>query len=191
MREDSPVTELLHKWRAGDPAAGDELLAATYEQLRRVARGFLRGERRDHTLQPTALVHEAYLRLFRDQPLALDSRAAFFRLVAAQMRRELIDHARKRDAVKRGGGRARADFESVIGAIPAAEFTEDEQLFARLDEALGRFEQEHPRAASVVRLRYFAGLSNEEVAARLEIGSATVKREFAFSRAWLARELRR
>lgn len=191
MPEPAHLTELLHKWRDGDLSAADELLSATYDQLRRVARGFLRGERRDHTLQPTALVHEAYLRLFKDHPLDLESRDAFFRLVAAQMRRELIDHARKRDAAKRGGGRPRADFDDVIGAVPAVELTEKELLFGQLDEALARFEREHPRAASVIRLRYFGGLSNEEAAAKLGVGSATVKRDFAFARAWLTRELGR
>jgi RNA polymerase sigma factor (TIGR02999 family) len=183
------LTELLARWRRGDGEAADRLLAATYEQLRRLARGFLRRERPDHTMQPTALVHEAYLRLFKDQPVDLESRDAFFRLVAAQMRRELIDHARRHHAVKRGGRLVKADFEEVIGAVPASEAASDEEIFVRLETALARFEHEHPRAGRVVRLRFFGGLSNDEVAEALDLSSGTVKRDFTFARAWLAREL--
>ena len=185
------LTQLLARWRTGDEDAANGLLAATYEQMRRVARGFLRHERGDHTLQATALVHEAYLRLFKDQPVDLESREAFFRLVAAQMRRELIDHARKRRAVKRGGGLAEADFDDVIGSVPALEGSSNEEVFQRLDEALATFEGEHPRAGRVVRLRYFGGMSNDEVAAELNLSSGTVKRDFAFARAWLGRALGR
>ncbi len=185
------LTQLLARWRTGDEDAANGLLAATYEQMRRVARGFLRHERGDHTLQATALVHEAYLRLFKDQPVDLESREAFFRLVAAQMRRELIDHARKRRAVKRGGGLVEADFDDVIGSVPALEGSSNEEVFQRLDEALATFEGEHPRAGQVVRLRYFGGMSNDEVAAELNLSSGTVKRDFAFARAWLGRALGR
>ncbi len=191
MKDDvGNVTELLHRWRHGDRDAADALLAATYGELRKLARAFMKNERENHTLQPTALVHEAYLRLFRDQPVDLESHEAFFRLIAAQMRRQLIDHGRKHRAIKRGAGLAHVDFEDVVGSIPArTDKQSDERLFARLEDVLARFEVDHPRAGQVVRLRFFGSLSNDEVAAALGLSSGTVKRDFAFARAWLAREL--
>jgi RNA polymerase sigma factor (TIGR02999 family) len=183
------LTRLLRQWRDGDREAAERLLAVTYQELRRMARGLLRGERQHHTLQATALVHEAYLRLFRDEPVDLESREAFFRLVAAQMRRELIDHARRRDAVKRGGGLARADFEDVVGRIAAPEEGSREEIFDRLEAAMRRLEQEYPRVLKVVELRYFAGLSNDDAAAQLGLSAGTVKRDFAFARAWLAKAM--
>jgi RNA polymerase sigma-70 factor, ECF subfamily len=117
------------------PGGGRPLLEATYDELRRLARAFMRGERTGHTLQPTALLHEAYLRLFRDAPVDLASREAFFRLVGAQMRRQLVDHARRRGAGKRGAGLQRAEFDEALGVAPAAT-GRDEAQFARLDAAL-------------------------------------------------------
>ncbi len=189
-RDPADVTRLLQRWREGDANAADQLLAATYDELRRLARTFFRNERSDHTLQPTALVHEAYLRLFRDQPVDIETREAFFRLVAAQMRRELIDHARRHRADKRGGGAAKANIDDLAELIPAPEGTSVEELFAQLEELLARFAVEYSRAAKVVQLRFFANLSNEAVAATLGLSTGTVKRDFAFARAWLARELR-
>jgi RNA polymerase sigma factor (TIGR02999 family) len=183
------LTRLLGQWRNGDREAADQLLAVAYDELRRVARALLRGERQHHTLQATALVHEAYLRLFRDEPVDLESREAFFRLVAAQMRRELIDHARRRDAAKRGGGWARADFEDVVGRIAAPDAESKEQVFDQLETAMRRLEQEYPRVFKVLELRYFAGLSNDEAAAQLGVSRGTVKRDFAFARAWLAKAM--
>jgi len=187
--DSAELTRLLQQWRSGDRDAADRLMTATYDQLRRAARAFLRRERRDHTLQATALLHEAYLRLFRDQPVDLASREEFFRLVAAQMRRQLIDHSRRRGAEKRGGGLVRADFEKAVDAIAVRQNGTDEQLFVRLEEALTRLERDHPRPAEIVRLRFFGALSNEEVAAALGLSTGTVKRDFAFARAWLAQAL--
>jgi RNA polymerase sigma factor (TIGR02999 family) len=183
------LTELLRKWRHGDQEAADRILAATYDQLRRVARGFLRRERQEHTLQPTALVHEAYLRLFRDEPIDLASRDEFFRLVAAQMRRQLIDHARRRGAERRGGHLFRADFDEAARDLAAPAGGSDEEVFAKLEQALAGLEKDHPRPSQVVRLRFFGGLSNEEVAKALGMSAGTVKRDFAFAKAWLARAL--
>jgi RNA polymerase sigma factor (TIGR02999 family) len=191
-RDAADVTRLLHRWRTGDPDAADHLLAATYAELRRMARGFFRHERGNHTLQPTALVHEAYLRLFKDQPVDVESRDAFFRLIAAQMRRHLVDHARRHRAAKRGGGIAKTDFDDVAELIPATDERGGtaEEVFAQLEQALGRLGKDHPRAAEIVQLRYFADQSNEEIAARLRLSVGTVKRDFAFARSWLARELK-
>jgi RNA polymerase sigma factor (TIGR02999 family) len=183
------ITQLLQRWRKGDRDAADNLIAATYEEMRRVARAYLRRERRDHTLQPTALVHEAYLRLFHDQPIDLDSRAAFFRLMASQMRRHLIDHARRHVADKRGGG-LKVNLDDVAGRVPAPDANLSDNDLQILDAALGRLAADHPRVADIVRRRYFADESLEEVAASVGVSLATVKRELAFARAWLVRELR-
>jgi RNA polymerase sigma factor (TIGR02999 family) len=184
--ERADLTRLLQDWKNGDPAAAERLLAASYEQLRRIARGMLRYERRDHTLQATSLVHEAYLRLFPDAPVDLASREAFFRLFATEMRRHLIDHARRRAADKRGGQFARVDADSILDNVAAPAHPDDEQLFARLDEALAVLERERPRVAAVVRLRFFASLTNDAVASALHLSPATVKRDYALGRAWLA-----
>jgi RNA polymerase sigma factor (TIGR02999 family) len=180
------LTTILRQWRAGHAGAADRLLSATYVELKRIARRLLLHERQSHTLQPTALVHEAFLRLFQDEPVDLESRHAFFSLIATQMRRELIDHARRRLASKRGGHLRRAD-PAELDAVTAHEPSSDEQLFARLEVALARFDTEHPRAASVVRFRYLAGLTTEETAEALSLSTGTVKRDFVFARAWLGR----
>jgi RNA polymerase sigma-70 factor (ECF subfamily) len=188
---DAPaVTRLLHRWRAGDQDAADRLVAATYQELRRVARGFFRNERGNHTLQPTALVHEAFLRLFRDQPVDVESREAFFRLIAAQMRRQLIDHARRRHAVKRGGGLPQLNVDELADQIPALIQESPEESFQRMEDAVARLAIDHPRPANVVQLRFFADMSNEAIAKELDLSVGTVKRDFAFARAWLARELK-
>ena len=144
MSDAPDVTRLLHRWRAGDQDAGDRLVAATYQELRRVARGFFRYERANHTLQPTALVHDAFLRLCRDQPVDVESREAFFRLIAAQMRRQLIDHARRRNAVKRGAGLAKVDLDELIEQIPSVSQESSEHSFQQMEEALGRLAVDYP-----------------------------------------------
>jgi RNA polymerase sigma factor (TIGR02999 family) len=189
MKDQPDLTQLLDRWRAGDVAAADKLLAATYQELRRMARGFFRHERGSHTLQPTALVHDAYLRLFHDRPVDLESREAFFRLIAAQMRRQLIDHARRRDAAKRGGGLAKLNVDDLAGLIPAASTESPEALFQRLDRALEALARDYPRAAQIVQLRIFGELTNEATADQLGISTGTVKRDFLFARTWLARRL--
>jgi len=180
------ISNLLDAWKRGDADAGDEVVARTYAELRRVAHGFLRRERRHHTLQTTALLHEAYLRLLRKGPGTVETREAFFRLMAAEMRRRLIDHARRRLASKRGGGAVHEPLSTSAG-IPAPEAQEDiEAALARLDRALNELSASFPRTAHVVQLRFLAGLTNDEAAAELGLSPATVKREWTFARAWLA-----
>jgi RNA polymerase sigma-70 factor (ECF subfamily) len=183
------ITRLLQRWRKGDRDAADSLIAATYEEMRRVARAYLRRERPDHTLPPTALVHEAYLRLFHDQPVDLDSREAFFRLMASQMRRHLVDHARRHVADKRGGG-LKVNLDDVAGRLPASDRNLGDNELETLDAALAQLAADHPRVAEIVRRRYFGDESLEEVATAVGLSLATVKRELAFARVWLVRELR-
>jgi RNA polymerase sigma factor (TIGR02999 family) len=186
------VTELLEQWRGGDQDAADRIIAATYQELRRLARGIMRGERSNHTLQATGLVHEAYLRLFQDAPVEMASRQEFVRLMAAQMRRYLIDHARRRRADKRGGGVAHEPFDS--SNPPAVPWEDDDPedpaaYLDRLDGALTKLAADHPRVAEIIRLRFFLDLSIDETAETIGMKSGTVKRDFAFGRAWLMREL--
>jgi RNA polymerase sigma factor (TIGR02999 family) len=188
MTRSDEVTRLLARWREGDASAGDDVVQATYQELRRIAGGMMRGERPQHTLQATALVHEAYLRLFQDQPATLESRTSFLRLMASQMKRQLIDHARRRNADKRGGGVAHANVDDFD--LPAALADESpEQFLDRLDTALDRLAVEHPRVATIVRLRFLEDRSIEDTATELGMSAGTVKRDFAFGRVWLLREL--
>jgi RNA polymerase sigma factor (TIGR02999 family) len=181
----SDVTVLLDRWNRGDPAAHDELLALLYGELRSLAARLLRGERRDHTLQPTALVHEAYMRLIGLTDLTLESRRHFYGAAAGTMRRILVDHARQRKAHKRGGPDAvRVDVEDLDALAGPAGLD-----FEALDQALDAFARVAPEQARVVELRYFAGLSIDETAALVGVSPATVKRHWAFARAWLYRAL--
>lgn len=177
------VTRLLQELGHGDRAV-DQLLAAVYDELRNVARHQLSAERSDHTLQPTALVHEAYLKLSRLDRMTWRNRAQFFAVAARAMRRVLVDHAVARRTAKRGGGHAPAPLEEAV--FVGAEDGED---IIALHEALADLERTEPRLARVVECRYFAGLSVEETAEALEISTATVKRDWAVARAWLHREL--
>jgi RNA polymerase sigma factor (TIGR02999 family) len=184
----SSITHLLHAWRAGDSSAADRLLAATYNDLRLIARRLMQRERGSHTLQATALVHEAYLRLTRGAAPDLGSRDAFFAAMAAHMRRHLVDHARRRGAAKRGGGVARVPFDDAIHGRRDPSGS-PERFFESLDRALDALAAEHPRCAEVIRLRFLAGLSVEDAARRLGLSSGTIKRDLAFGRAWLLRRL--
>jgi RNA polymerase sigma-70 factor, ECF subfamily len=181
----SDVTGLLHAWGAGDGAALDALLPAVYDELRRQARRALRRERVGHTLQPTALVHEAYLRLVDQTHAQWESRSQFLAVAAQAMRRILVDHARTRGRAKRGGG---ATPVTLADADAPAESASGVDALA-LDEALTRFAVLDPRKARLVELRFFAGLSIPEAAAALDISEATAGREWAVARAWLRREL--
>ena len=184
---DDDITELLDRWHAGDAAAFETLVERVYAELRRIADGVLRGERAEHTLQPTALVHEAYLRLTGVRELKLQNRRHFYGAAAKAMRRILVDHARHRNALKRGGADVRH-----VPIDEARDAPADLGLgfdIERLDQALGALASAAPDKARIVELRYFAGLSIEETAALLEIAPATVKRHWAFARAWLYREL--
>jgi RNA polymerase sigma factor (TIGR02999 family) len=179
---DDVVTELLASARVGDDAAQREVVAATYDELRTLASRVLRRERRGHTLQTTALVHEAYLRLAKARGSAFASREHFFALAARTLRRVLVDHARARAARKRRGDSERISVETGIDAGPSLDLV-------ALDEALERLERVGPRQARVVDLRFFGGMSVEETARSLGVSPATVKRDWELARAWLYREI--
>lgn len=176
------VTGLLRAWRGGDAAAGDALLDRVYVELRKIAGAQLRGERGGHTLQPTALVHEAYLRLLAQQRVDWRDRAHFFGLAAAMMRRVLVDHARARAARKRQAGEASAPLTLATGRTR-------EVALLDLDAALNAFAERYPRQAKVVEMRYFADLEHEEVAECLGVSAITVKRDWQFARVWLRAHL--
>ncbi len=175
------VTGLLRAWRQGDLAARDALLERVYAHLKRLAAAQLRGERAGHSLQPTDLVHESYLRLIDQTRVDWRDRAHFFGLAATTMRRVLVDRARRRQRKKRQVDEVRTGITLV--ASPALATPEVDLL--DLDRALERLAAEAPRAARVVEMRYFAGLELEEVAACLEISPVTVRRDWDFARAWM------
>jgi RNA polymerase sigma factor (TIGR02999 family) len=185
-RAESPdVTGLLLAWRAGDAAAGERLLPAIYDELHRQAARAMRREDGAHTLQATALVHEAYLRLVDQRRVEWRSRAHFFGVAAQMMRRVLVDHARTRLAAKRGGALQRV----TLGDVGASDASDDELDVLALHEALERLAALDPDQARLVELRYFGGLGIEDTAEALGVSPATVKREWAVARAWLRREL--
>jgi RNA polymerase sigma-70 factor (ECF subfamily) len=182
------VTELLHAWRAGDAEASDTLARVVYDELRRQARRALRREGEGHTLQPTALVHEAWLRLDGQHGARWESRTQFFAVAAQMMRRVLVDHARARRAVKRGAD----DVQVTLGEVDRASGAPvvDAVDLLALDDALAQLAALDPQKAHLVELRYFAGLSIPEAAAVLGVSAATVGREWAVARIWLRRALR-
>jgi RNA polymerase sigma factor (TIGR02999 family) len=185
MAVGADVTGLLIGWSNGDEAARSRLLEAVYGELRRLARARLRRERGEHTLSPTALVHEAYLRLIDQQRVQWQGRAHFFAVAARLMRRILVDHARAHQAVKRRNPGIRVPSpDAEAGPVPR-----DPDVLA-LDEALDRLAAIDRRQSDMVELRFFAGLNIEETAAVLEVSPVTVKRDWALARAWLYRELR-
>ena len=183
MSESSRVTTLLAAWRKGDPDAFDRLVPLVYDQLREIAARQLRGERPGHTLQPTALVHEAYQRLVGTE-IEWQDRVHFFSVAARTMRRVLVDYARSRGAAKRGAG---AVFVTLEPAIAKAPETPSEIL--ALDEALDRLAVLDARKADVVQLHYFGGLTHQQIAAALSISETTVDRDLRMARAWLHNEL--
>jgi RNA polymerase sigma factor (TIGR02999 family) len=185
------VTQLLLRWRAGDERALEALLPLVYEELRSLARRHLRHERDSHTLQRTALVHEAFLRMVDRQQVDWESRAQFFGLASQTMRRVLVDHARKRLAAKRGDGAPHVDIAAVLAeeSDPPLLADESEVDFAAIDAALQRLEALDPQQGKLVELRFFGGLSIKETADIIGVSPATVKREWALARAWLQREI--
>lgn len=193
------VTQLLHNWSQGDAAALDQLLPLVYDELRHLARRHLRHERENHTLEGTGLVHEAFIRLSQQVPLRWESRAHFYGWASALMRHILIDHARSRQAAKRGAGAvvqsldALQDATGGQGGLQIAEPDREAALvdLIALDHALQRLEQLDVQQSRVVELRFFGGLSVIETAEALQVSQATVKREWATARAWLLRELDR
>jgi RNA polymerase sigma factor (TIGR02999 family) len=183
------VTDLLRAWGAGDEEASEELARLVYEELRRQARRALRREGDGHTLQPTALVHEAWLRIDNQHEAIWQSRTQFFAVAAQMMRRVLVDHARARRAQKRGDNAIQVTLGVIDHEVSASSGTGDGVDLLALDEALARLATIDPQKARLVELRYFAGLSIPEAAAALGVSSATVGREWMVVRAWLRREL--
>ena len=180
------VTQLLSEMGAGDSRAADELLPLVYDELRMLAERNLRQERPDHTLQATALVHEAYLRLVDSDHTRLRNRAHFFALAAQAMRRILVDHARHHKRQKRGGGVARISLDN----LPTLAIVTDINLLA-LDDSMQGLEQVEPRYARIVEMRFFGGMTMEEIAAMLDVSLSTVERDWRVARAWLYRDLGR
>lgn len=178
------VTELLVKWSEGDADALEKLLPIVYEELRRISHNYLRREHSGHTLQTTALIHEAYLRLVKAQGLDWQNREQFFGIAANLMRRILVDHARTASAAKRGGNAPNLPLDEYL----TISSERDENLLL-LDEALNKLATIDSSAARIVELRYFAGLTIEETAEVLKTSPMTVKREWATARAWLHREI--
>jgi RNA polymerase sigma factor (TIGR02999 family) len=178
------ITAILRQIGAGDQTALARLATILYDELRDLAARQMRGERWDHTIQPTALVHEAYLRLFRNRKLEFQDRAQFFGAAAEVMRRVLVDHARKHLAAKRGGQAARV---ALNDGFIAGEETPD-QLIA-IDDALSRLAEVNPEFKRIVELRFFSGLSVEEVATMIGSSPRTVKRKWRFAKAWLYRAI--
>lgn len=187
MQPMADLTRILSESRAGRTGAAEELAVLLYDELRALARQELAGERRQHTLQPTALVHEAYLRLVgTDGGGAFENRAHFFGAAASAIRRVLVDHARRRARAKRGGGVVVLS----LDALDPAQRIPDPELLG-LDEALAQLAQLDPTKARIVELRFFAGLSVEELARALGLSESTVRRHWRMARAWLRGELSR
>ena len=180
----SDATVMLAAVQAGDSTAAEQLLVLVYDELRRLAASKLAQESAGQTLQPTALVHEAWLRLVGDQNPSFKDRTHFFRAAAEAMRHILIDRARRKKTKRHGGGYRRVDLEDFDLAVPSA----DDQLLA-VNEALDKLALDHPVQAELVKLRYFAGLTNEEVSEVLRISVSTAKNYWTFSRAWLLNEI--
>ena len=178
------VTQMLNAWGKGDQKSLDKLLPLVYDELRRLAASYLRRERPDHTLQPTALVHEAYFRLIDQREVSWQNRAHFFGIAAQMMRRILVDHARSHLYAKRGGGAQKLSLDEAIG-LP----DQKEVELTALDEALNKLQAIDPRQSRIIELRYFGGLSIEATAEVLRISPATVKREWSMARAWLHRQI--
>jgi len=179
------VTALLCAWRGGDPAALGRLVPLLHDELHQRARNYMRGERPDHTLRPTALVNEAYLRLVDIRKVNWKDRAHFLAVAARQMRRVLVDSARARQYQKRGGGLPNVTFDDELAVV------ERGPDLARLDDALESLALQDERKARVVELRFFGGLTNEEIGEALGVSSDTVTRDWHIAKLWLLRELKK
>jgi len=178
------ITQLLLKAKKGDRQAESALIPLVYAELRRLARCYMRNERPDHTLQATALVHEAYLKLIEQTEITWQNRAHFFAVAAQLMRRILVDHARAKRAEKRGGSREKISLDGAVAFSP-----ERPDEFLALNQALDRLSQLDPRQVRIVELKYVVGLTDEEAAEVLAVSPRTVKRDWAVAKAWLYREL--
>jgi len=193
MPPESPeITELLKAWGSGDAAALDQLTPLVYDELRRLARRYMRNERAGNTLQTTALVNEAYLRLVDAKRVAWQDRVHFFAVSAQMMRRILVDAARARGSAKRGGQVKRVNHSAAfnLDEIPEVSTGRDRELVA-IDDALNTLAEMDPRKARVIELRFFGGLSVEEAAEILKISPQSVMRDWKLAKAWLTRELAR
>jgi RNA polymerase sigma-70 factor, ECF subfamily len=183
-RETHEITGLLQRWRLGDAEAADRLTELVYDDLHRIAAREMRREHGEHTLQTTAVLHEAYLKIFRAEPAKWNDRAHFYAVAARQLRRVLLDHARRAHSEKRGGRIVKLSLLEADAAVVGL----DERLLS-LDEALARLEDLDARAAKVVELRFFGGLAEADAAEVLGISVATLKRDWDFAKTWLASQL--
>jgi RNA polymerase sigma-70 factor, ECF subfamily len=184
LRSPHEITQLLAEWSNGNQTALDKLYPLVYDELHKMANRYMKRERKDHTLQTTALINEAYVRMVDQKNVHWENRAHFFAISAQIMRRILIDHARRHHYAKRGGGALKVSLDET--AIVAGDPASDMLL---LDEALNRLAEMDPRRGQVVELRYFGGLNNEEIAGVLKISENTVTRDWNMARAWLYQEL--
>ena len=180
------ITQLLVEWSEGDRAALDQLMPLVYDELRRLARSYLRRERPDHTLQPTALVHEAYMRLVDQHSASWQNRAHFFGIASQMMRRILVNHALARETAKRGGHAEKL----ALDRVTVVDGQREVNLIA-LDNALKELETADERQCRIVELRFFGGLSIEETAEVLKLSPATIKREWSTAKLWLRRQIAR
>lgn len=178
------ITHLLAEWRDGNQSALDQLYPLVYDELHRLARRYMSRERKGHTLQTTALINEAYVRLVDQKNVAWANRSHFFAISAQIMRRILIDHARRHQYAKRGGGARPVSLEEAAVVVP-----DQSEEILRLDEALKSLAEMDPRRSQIVELRYFGGLNNEEIAGVLHISENTVTRDWNMARAWLYQQL--
>lgn len=178
------VTQLLQDWGDGDPDAPEKLMPLVYEELRRLARNYLAAQRRDHTLQATALVHEAYLRMVDTKKSNWRNRLHFYRVAARAMRQILIDHARAHNAAKRGGLHQKLSLEEA-GALATRNAVE----LVALNSALENLTESHPRESEVVELKFFGGLNTKEISELLQVSEKTVLRDWNFAKLWLCRRL--
>jgi RNA polymerase sigma factor (TIGR02999 family) len=183
-RSSQGITQLLERWSQGDEEALDQLMPLVYDELHRLAGAYLRSERREHTLQPTALVNEAYLKLVRQRNIQWQNRAQFFGVAAQLMRRILVDHARANYAEKRGGDRVNVSLKD-IGAFGTQPTTD----VLALHDVLNRLAEIDPDQSRIVELRFFGGLTIEEAAEVMQVSHSTVEREWKIAKAWLKREL--
>lgn len=185
MADERDVTQMLRAMSAGDKGAPEELLPVVYDELRRLARAYMKNERSGHTLQATALVHEAYIQLVDWKNVSWQSRAHFFAVAAQVMRKILVDHAREKKALKRGGG------VRTIALDDAVSFANQKDLdLVALDDALTELHSFDPQQAKIVELRFFGGLTIEETAHALHISDSTVKRDWQVAKAWLYNRLK-
>lgn len=179
------ITMLLHQWRGGDPHAGKQVMELMYSELHHIAARAMRREREGHTLQTTAIIHEAYLRLCGSESIQWTNRAHFLAVAARQLRRILVDHARQSRSQKRGGG----EVHLALWEIDAGSSPMDDRVLA-VDQALERLEQLDARAAKAIELRFFGGLSETEAAEALDVSVDTIKRDWHFAKTWLASQLK-